>query len=256
MEVSAHLHQHADLSVPRKQQAIIKSFAKALEIIPRQLCDNAGFDATNILTQLRVEHRKGNVWAGVDFDNEGVRDNMAAFVWEPSLVKVNAVMAAVEASCLILSVDETISMLFFLVLGDELGRRMIANESCRKRAIRATASTSAWPTSWRGTTSATWERERHAEKMRSARLLVAYCRLHSEIDTIMIKRNSISVKESCECVAIHTPTECFSSRHGISCKTTIRPPSPSIDVCNRSANQSFPHSKRDTKAPRNANPAV
>lgn len=115
MEVSAHLHKHADLSVPRKQQAIIKSFAKALEIIPRQLCDNAGFDATNILTQLRVEHRKGNVWAGVDFDNEGVRDNMAAFVWEPSLVKVNAVMAAVEASCLILSVDETISMFCYSI---------------------------------------------------------------------------------------------------------------------------------------------
>jgi len=29
-------------------------------------------------------------------------------VWEPSLVKINAVQAAVEASCLILSVDETI----------------------------------------------------------------------------------------------------------------------------------------------------
>lgn len=109
MEISAHLHRTADLSVPRKQQAIIKSFAKALEIIPRQLCDNAGFDATNILTQLRVEHRKGNIWAGVDFDNEDVRDNMKAFVWEPSLVKINAVQAAVEASCLILSVDETIS---------------------------------------------------------------------------------------------------------------------------------------------------
>ncbi|KAL9131899.1 MAG: hypothetical protein Q9217_000259 [Psora testacea] len=110
MEISAHLHSTADLSlsIPRKQQAIIKSFAKALEIIPRQLCDNAGFDATNILTQLRVEHRKGNVWAGVDFENEGVGDNMRAFVWEPSLVKTNAIQAAVEASCLILSVDETI----------------------------------------------------------------------------------------------------------------------------------------------------
>ena len=110
MEISAHLHRSADLSVPRKQQSIIKSFAKALEIIPRQLCDNAGFDATNILTRLRVEHRKGNTWAGVDFDNEGVRDNMEAFVWEPSLVKINAIQAAVEASCLLLSVDETISM--------------------------------------------------------------------------------------------------------------------------------------------------
>lgn len=110
MEVSAYLHKFADQNIPRKQQSIVKAFAKALEVIPRQLCDNAGFDATNILTQLRVEHRKGNIWAGVDFDNEGVRDNMKAFVWEPSLVKVNAVQAAVEASCLILSVDETISM--------------------------------------------------------------------------------------------------------------------------------------------------
>ena len=111
MEVSAYLHRFADQNIPRKQQAIIKSFARALEIIPRQLCDNAGFDATNILTRLRVEHRKGNTWAGVDFDNEGVRDNLEAFVWEPSLVKVNAIQAAVEASCLILSVDETISTL-------------------------------------------------------------------------------------------------------------------------------------------------
>ena len=48
---------------------------------------------------------------GVDFDHEGVRDNMKAFVWEPSLVKINAIQAATEACCLVLSVDETISEL-------------------------------------------------------------------------------------------------------------------------------------------------
>ena len=168
MEVSAHLHTHADLSVPRKQQAIIKSFAKALEIIPRQLCDNAGFDATNILTQLRVEHRKGNVWAGVDFDNEGVRDNMAAFVWEPSLVKVNAVMAAVEASCLILSVDETISMLLFSpALGDGFQMGTNADRSCRERTVRASASTATRLTSWSGATSTPGPRKRDAEEVES-----------------------------------------------------------------------------------------
>jgi chaperonin GroEL (HSP60 family) len=109
MELSSYLHDFADRNVPHKQQAVVKAFAKALEVIPRQLCDNAGFDATDILNRLRVEHRKGNVWAGVDFDNEGVRDNMEAFVWEPALVKVNAIQAAVEAACLIMSVDETIS---------------------------------------------------------------------------------------------------------------------------------------------------
>ncbi len=126
MEVSAYLHKFADQNVPRKQQAIIKSFAKALEVIPRQLCDNAGFDATNILTRLRVEHRKGNVWAGVDFDNEGVRDNLKAFIWEPSLVKVNAIQAAVEASCLILSVDETISMFSTLSASNEASLMKVA----------------------------------------------------------------------------------------------------------------------------------
>ena len=46
---------------------------------------------------------------GVDVDGvEGVRDNMEAFVWEPSLVKLNAISSATEAACLILSVDETV----------------------------------------------------------------------------------------------------------------------------------------------------
>ncbi|EAS32985.3 T-complex protein 1, eta subunit [Coccidioides immitis RS] len=110
MDVSGYLHSYANQSkaVPHKQQGVVKAFAKALEVIPRQLCDNAGFDATDILTRLRVQHQAGNVWAGVDFDNEDVRDNMKAFVWEPSLVKINAIQAAIEAACLILSVDETI----------------------------------------------------------------------------------------------------------------------------------------------------
>ena len=133
MEVSAHLHRFADQNVPFKQQAIIKAFAKALEIIPRQLCDNAGIDATDVLNRLRVEHRQHqHIWAGVDFtadesitqvnghtevgsggyattSSSGVSsDLLAKHVWEPSLVKINAIQAATEAACLILSVDETI----------------------------------------------------------------------------------------------------------------------------------------------------
>ncbi|KAK3207555.1 hypothetical protein GRF29_103g1359918 [Pseudopithomyces chartarum] len=108
MEVSAFLHAYADKDVRNKQQPIIKAFAKALEVIPRQLCDNAGIDATDILNRLRVEHKKGNIWAGVDFIEEGIANNMEKFVWEPSLVKINALQAATEAACLILSVDETI----------------------------------------------------------------------------------------------------------------------------------------------------
>ena len=77
-------------------------------MIPRQLCDNAGFDANEILNRLRQQHSLGHKWIGVDIINEGLTDNFAACVWEPALVKINAITAACEAASLILSVDETI----------------------------------------------------------------------------------------------------------------------------------------------------
>ena len=48
------------------------------------------------------------MWYGVDINNEDIADNLLACVWEPSVVKINALTAASEAACLILSVDETI----------------------------------------------------------------------------------------------------------------------------------------------------
>ncbi|CAH1959955.1 unnamed protein product [Acanthoscelides obtectus] len=107
MELSKTLRDHAR-TIAGKEQLLIVAIAKALEIIPRQLCDNAGFDATNILNKLRQRHAKGSVWYGVDINNEDIADNFDACVWEPAVVKVNALSAATEATCLILSVDETI----------------------------------------------------------------------------------------------------------------------------------------------------
>ena len=108
MELSAHIRKHA-LSIPGKLQLVLAAFAKALEIIPRQICDNAGLDSTDVLNKLRMKHATGEKWYGVDVDGtSGVRDNMDAFVWEPSLVKTNAISSATEAACLILSVDETV----------------------------------------------------------------------------------------------------------------------------------------------------
>ncbi|KAL9716309.1 T-complex protein 1 subunit eta [Leucoagaricus gongylophorus] len=108
MELSALIRSYA-LSIPGKLQLVMVAFAKALEIIPRQICDNAGLDSTDILNKLRMKHAKGEKWYGVDVDGvEGIRDNYETFVWEPSLVKLNAISSATEAACLILSVDETV----------------------------------------------------------------------------------------------------------------------------------------------------
>lgn len=101
MELSRFLREKSR-TIEGKQQLIMAAFAKALEVIPRQLCDNAGIDATDILNKLRMLHARGETWAGVDVENEGVANNMEKFVWEPSVVKINALSGACEAACLIL----------------------------------------------------------------------------------------------------------------------------------------------------------
>lgn len=54
-QVSKYLREYA-LNYTSKSQLFIKAFAKALEVIPRQLCNNAGFDATDVLNKLRQKH--------------------------------------------------------------------------------------------------------------------------------------------------------------------------------------------------------
>jgi T-complex protein 1 subunit eta len=111
LEVSHVLRTHSR-TIQGKQQLIMNAFAKALEVIPRQVAENAGIDSTDVLNKLRKEHatsRNGEgKWMGVDVLNEGVCDTFLAGVWEPAANKLNSLAAAAEAACCILSIDETV----------------------------------------------------------------------------------------------------------------------------------------------------
>jgi len=107
MELARLLKDHA-FQIHGKQQMIMLAYARALESIPRQVAKNAGFDSVNVLNQLRQKHTQGGKWYGVDITQEGICDTFESFVWEPSLIRTNAITAATEAACLILSVDETV----------------------------------------------------------------------------------------------------------------------------------------------------
>jgi len=111
LELSCRLRNHSR-TILGKQQLIMNSFARALEVIPRQLADNAGIDSTDVLNRLRKEHAMATAdegrWMGVDVLNEGICDTFKAGVWEPSENKLNSLAAATEAACCILSIDETV----------------------------------------------------------------------------------------------------------------------------------------------------
>ena len=66
---------------------------------------NKGFNTTDKVFYCNFA---GKTWFGVDVTQEDIADNFEACVWEPAVVKSNAITGAVEAATLILSVDETI----------------------------------------------------------------------------------------------------------------------------------------------------
>lgn len=109
LEISKRLKDYAR-TIEGKQQMIVLAYARALEIIPRQLADNAGFDSTDILNRLRQKHAmdEDGTWYGVDIEREGICDTLERGVWEPVASKINSFSSATEAACLILSIDETI----------------------------------------------------------------------------------------------------------------------------------------------------
>lgn len=55
MELSRFLRDYLR-NIKGKKQLVINGFAKALEVIPKQLADNSGMDGTDVLNKLRQVH--------------------------------------------------------------------------------------------------------------------------------------------------------------------------------------------------------
>ena len=108
MELSKALRARA-LTISGTEQMLMTAYAEAIEVIPRQLVENAGFDTTKVIERLRKEHYEGHSTMGVDIAEEGVIDAYERCIWEPTNMKINAISAATEAACLVLAVDETVS---------------------------------------------------------------------------------------------------------------------------------------------------
>merc|ERR1719387_2983682 len=110
LELSRFLRDYSR-RIDGKQQIVINYFARALECIPRALAANSGGDATDILNKLRQKHHIGGLEGrcyGVDCINIGIFNAYDNFVWEPIMVKENAIASATEEACVILSIDETV----------------------------------------------------------------------------------------------------------------------------------------------------
>ena len=108
VELAQELRDYAD-SVGGREQLAINAFADSLEVIPRTLAENAGFDPIDTLVDLRNKHDDGEVWAGLDVSSGKSEKLFDKGVVEPKQTKTQAVQSASESAEMILRIDDVIS---------------------------------------------------------------------------------------------------------------------------------------------------
>ena len=108
VELAQNLRDYAD-SVGGREQLAINAFADTLEIVPRTLAENAGFDPIDTLVDLRNKHDAGETWSGINVTSGESEKLFDEGVVEPQQTKTQAVSSASEAAEMILRIDDVIS---------------------------------------------------------------------------------------------------------------------------------------------------
>ena len=108
MELSKGLSKYAQ-SLSGREQLAVQAFADSMQIIPRTLAENAGLDPIDVLTDLKAQHDKGSVWAGINVFTGKPMDAWKSGVIEPLKIKTQAISSASEVAVMILRIDDVIS---------------------------------------------------------------------------------------------------------------------------------------------------
>jgi thermosome len=109
LEASLRLREYAASQGGREQLAI-EAFAKALEIVPWTLAENAGLNMIDTIIGLKSSHEgKKGANLGIDVYSGKPSDMRKANVIEPLRVKTQAIESATEAATMILRIDDVIA---------------------------------------------------------------------------------------------------------------------------------------------------
>lgn len=113
-ELASRIVQYGE-KTPGLLQHAIKKYGEAFEIIPRTLAENAGLDATEVLSSLYAAHTNGTedgINYGIDIEDEGTNGGVfnaqKAGIYDIMSAKKSAIELATDAANTILSVDQII----------------------------------------------------------------------------------------------------------------------------------------------------
>nr|MDO8079144.1 thermosome subunit alpha [Candidatus Freyarchaeota archaeon] len=89
-----------------KEQLAWTAFAESLEALTSLLAKNLGLDALTKISELRRRHGSGETYVGIDVTDGEIKDLRSLGVYEPFIVKTQAIKSAYEAAIMILRIDD------------------------------------------------------------------------------------------------------------------------------------------------------
>ncbi|MES1905547.1 MAG: T-complex protein 1 subunit eta [Paramarteilia canceri] len=109
MAIAARMKKYSLEKLKGKEIIFMNSIAEALEIIPRILSQNCGFDETEIVSNLNKLHTESKHSYGVNIiSKNGIDDNIKSGILEPKDLSMNKFNTLFESIAMVLSVNQTI----------------------------------------------------------------------------------------------------------------------------------------------------
>lgn len=95
-------------TVAGKAALAMEAFSRALRQLPTIIADNGGYDSSEMVTQLRAAHARGEKTAGLNMKDGTVGDMQTLGIRESYKSKLHVLVSAAEAAEMILRVDDII----------------------------------------------------------------------------------------------------------------------------------------------------
>jgi len=93
---------------PGKESIAMEAFARALRKLPTIIADNAGYDSSELIAQLRAAHNSGKKTFGLNMDIGRIEDVQKLGITESFHLKRQVLLSASEAAEMIVRVDNII----------------------------------------------------------------------------------------------------------------------------------------------------
>ncbi len=110
IHLARQLREYATTQSGREQMAI-EAYAAALEIVPRTLAENAGYDPIDIVLSLSAAQAKkedSGPWIGLNGNSGEIMDMFDEEIFDPIFVAEHAISGATEAAISILRIDDVL----------------------------------------------------------------------------------------------------------------------------------------------------